>query len=89
MSGASKSVSGRRLIQRPDYRNCGKYQFIVAYGGGMQTVQCVHLSAAEVAGRCLAKLGPGALVDDGVDLWWESAPDPPVVSSPGDPVVGS
>lgn len=62
----------RHQVQRPDYRNDGKYQFIVAYGGGMQTVQCVHLSAAEVAERCAAKLGPGTLIDDGTDLWWEA-----------------
>jgi len=60
----------RQKIQRPDHRNNGKYQFVVWYAasGGEG---CVHLSREEIIQRCTEKAGPGVLIDDGVDLWWE------------------
>lgn len=62
----------RRKVQRPDYRNLDKYQFVVGYAGSGGE-ECVHLSAAEIAERLTRSAGPGTLVDDGVDLWWEFA----------------
>lgn len=58
-------------IQKPDYRNNGKYQFVTGYtGGGAEA--CVHLSAEEIAERMTAQAGSGKLLDDGVNLWWET-----------------
>jgi hypothetical protein len=60
----------RHPIQRPDYRNNGKYQFVKSItGSGAEA--CVHLTAEEIAERTEKKHGPGKLVDDGTDLWWE------------------
>lgn len=60
----------RYKIQKPDYRNNDKYQFITGYGGGMQTVSCVHLTKEEISKRCEKQVGPGQLIDDGENLWW-------------------
>ncbi len=62
----------RVLIQRPGYRNDGKYQFVVGYTGGFCAEMCVHLSFEEVSKRAEEKIGKGTLIDDGVDLWWET-----------------
>lgn len=62
------------LLQRPDYRNDGKYQFITGYTGGFGGVACVHLDAKEISRRCEAANGTGILLDDGVDLWWQKSP---------------
>lgn len=80
MPPASPSVI-RLPVQRPDYRNNGKYQFVVGYtGGGAE--ECVHLDRDEIARRLGERHGPGTLVDDGVDLWWEqpSLPLPALVT---------
>lgn len=59
----------RERIQRPSYRLNGQYQFVVGYtGGGAE--ECVHLTMQEITERAIAKLGPGSVADDGVDLWW-------------------
>jgi hypothetical protein len=69
----------RHLIQRPDHRNNGKYQFVTGYtGGGAEA--CVHLSPDEVAARCREQRGPGTLVDDGTDLWWDQSPVEPAAN---------
>jgi hypothetical protein len=65
----------RLPVQRPDYRNNGKYQFVMGYtAGGAE--ECVHLTRDEICGRLTTRAGPGVLVDDGVDLWWETATGP-------------
>lgn len=71
----------RKLIQCPDFRNNGKYQFVVGYGGGMQTVECIHLEPSEISARLEAREGLGRLVDDGVNLWWEQ--DQPIQEATG------
>lgn len=62
--------ASRRPVEQPSYRNNGEYQFVVGYtGGGAE--ECVHLSAVEITRRLTESAGPGKLIDDGVDLWWE------------------
>jgi hypothetical protein len=58
-------------IQRPDYRNNGKYQFVnfITHSGAES---CVHLTAEEISEQMTKKIGPGHLTDDGVDLWWHT-----------------
>lgn len=60
----------KTLLVTPDYRNNGMYQFITGYTG-WGNPECVHLSADEIAKRAEALHGPGKLVDDGEQLWWE------------------
>lgn len=62
----------RHPVETPSGRNLGKYQFITGYTGGGAEM-CAHLSADEVCARLVEKLGPGELIDDGIDLWWETA----------------
>lgn len=59
------------LVQRPDYRNNDKYQFVTFITGG-GAVGCVHLTAEEISERLTKTMGSGHLVDDGVDLWWHT-----------------
>jgi len=60
----------RHLVQRPDYRNHGQYQFVTWYtGGGAEA--CVHLTREQISDRLRDQKGPGILVDDGENLWWE------------------
>lgn len=62
----------RTFVDRPDYRNNGQYQFVKGYtGGGAQ--MCAHLTAEVISERCNNLVGPGTLVDDGENLWWEQA----------------
>jgi hypothetical protein len=75
----------RHLIQRPDHRNNGKYQFVTGYTGGGAEM-CVHLGLEEIAERCRAKLGPGTLIDDGIDLWWDQSPVEPTMDRNPDAV---
>jgi hypothetical protein len=71
----------RHPIERPEYRNNGEYQFVKGYTGGGAEM-CVHLNRDQISSRCEQKLGPGTLVDDGVDLWWEQ-PSPDAPGGPG------
>lgn len=62
------------LLAKPDYRNDGKYQFVVGYtGGGAE--ECIHLSKEEIEKRMTKKFGKGILVDDGENLFWETDND--------------
>ena len=55
----------------PDYRNNGKFQFVVGYTGGMNAGEkCVHLTWEEIEQRLTKNHGPGVLTDDGTDLIW-------------------
>jgi hypothetical protein len=60
----------RHLVQRPDYRNDGKYQFVVSYTS-WGNPECIHLTTEQIFERMEDKLGKGKLIDDGVNLWWE------------------
>ena len=61
----------RLPIQRPDYRNNGRYQFVRSYThSGAEA--CDHISPDEIRRQMTDKFGVGMLVDDGLDLWWES-----------------
>lgn len=64
----------KHLIERPDYRNDGKYQYVRGWTGGGAEV-CDHLSAEDIGKQMEAKLGPGKFVDDGDDLWWDQTPE--------------
>ena len=59
----------RTKVQKPDYHNHGKYQFVTGYTG-WGNPECVHLSAEEISERLTEQYGPGKLEDDGEDLWW-------------------
>ena len=71
-----------RKVERPSYRENGQYQFIVWYTGGGNP-ECVHLSPEEISERLRAQVGPGTLVDDGLDLWWEQVDTSEVSSFKG------
>jgi len=58
------------LVQKPDYRNFGKYQFILEWTPG-GAAMCTHLSSNEISEQLTKKAGPGKLLDDGENLWWE------------------
>lgn len=59
----------RIILQKPDYRNDGKYQFITGYtGGGAE--ECVHLTKEQISERASSILGDGRLEDDGSNLYW-------------------
>lgn len=58
-------------IERPDYRNNGKYQFVRGYAGSGAEM-CDHVSLMDIVYQMTERCGPGKLIDDGVDLWWES-----------------
>ena len=58
------------LVEKPDYRLNGKYQFIKGWTGG-GAAMCLHLTKEEIIERLTTILGPGELVDDGEDLWWK------------------
>lgn len=60
----------RHAVERPNHRHDGKYQFVKGYTAGGAEM-CVHLTTEEISKRLRAKVGPGTLVDDGIDLWWE------------------
>jgi len=60
----------RYAVEKPEYRNNGQYQFVKEYTGGGNAA-CVHLTTEEIAQRLTAEKGPGELIDDGVNLWWE------------------
>lgn len=61
-------------IPRPDHRNITKfgiYQFVVGWTGGGAEM-CQHYSKAEIEEGQRSLHGKGVLVDDGVDLWWDT-----------------
>jgi hypothetical protein len=51
----------------PDFRNDGKYQFIIGRTG-WGNPECVHLTFQEIEARLVDKYGPGTLTDDGERL---------------------
>lgn len=57
-------------VEKPSYRNNGKYQFVKGWTPGGAEM-CAHLSFDEIAEQLKAQAGPGKLIDDGENLWWE------------------
>ena len=60
----------RMSVVRPDSRPNGKYYFIHGYSGGGAPYGS-HVTREEIVEQLTEKAGPGTLVDDGTDLWWE------------------
>lgn len=48
------------------------YVFVKGWTGGGAEM-CSHMTAEEVRQDIEKKLGPGKLMDDGTNLWWETA----------------